>query len=195
MELPVYEMILSEDDKTKGPKLLSLVSHPAMLIDFAKFSASPKPNVKFIIQSEEQRIIFGPLLIPELPVYRNEFGKEFFLKISAPTIAEYSIRMSQMPDPNLFDVNHSQQPIDGVVMFEKAITNPDRFPVAAGYEDLPIGTLFAASKVYNDQVWAKIKAGEINGYSIDANFSDFKKAESLDKSTVDAEINHILTNS
>jgi hypothetical protein len=192
MEIPVYEMILSED--AVGHKMLSLVDKPAMLINWVKFNESPQPNVKFKIENEEQRIIFGPVLIPNLPVYRNENGKEYFLKISPETILQYAIKLSKDGKQNLFDVQHNQEAIDGVTMFEQVVTSKERFPFAVGFEDLPIGTMFAASKIDNDQLWSRIKSGELAGYSIDAIFDDFKRVESLDEAEVDREIKEILTN-
>ena len=40
-----------------------------------------------------------------------------------------------------------------------------------GY-DLPIGTWMLTSYIENDDVWAKIKAGEVKGYSIEGVYTD-----------------------
>ena len=47
-----------------------------------------------------------------------------------------------------------------------------------GFEKLPEGTWFLTGKVNSDEVWAKIKSGEITGVSIDGLFktTDVKAA-------------------
>lgn len=190
MELPVFEMVLSEEDKDKGHKILSLVEKPAMLINWAKFS-EPK-EVKFKIEDEEQRIIFGPVLIPDMPVRRVEYGKEFYLTIKPETILKYAIKMAEDRKSTTFDTNHDGNLINGVTIFETIVTNPNRVPSVVGFEDLPMGTMFATSKVNNDETWAKIKSGELNGYSIDALFSDFRPVELLDERVIQKEIKEFL---
>lgn len=192
MEIPVYEMTLSEEDKTKGHKILSLVSKPAMLINWVKFSENPEANVKFKIQDEEQRIIFGPVLIPDLPVIREENGIKYYLTIKPDTILKYAIRLAEERKSTTFDINHDQNIVNDVVMFEVVVTSKDRFPKAVGFEDLPIGTMFASTKINNPETWEKIKSGELNGYSIDANFSDFVPVEDMGEKEINAEIKNIL---
>ena len=38
--------------------------------------------------------------------------------------------------------------------------------------DVPVGTWMVSMKVYNDDVWAKVKAGELHGFSIEGYFAD-----------------------
>jgi len=191
MDYPVYEMVLSEDDKTKGHKILSLVNKPAMLINWVKFSET-NPEVKFKIQDEEQRIIFGPVLIPNLPVKREEDGKIFYLTISPETILKYAVRLAEERKSTTFDINHDQNIINGVIMFETVVTSPERFGNPVGFETLPMGTMFAACKVNNDEVWARIKNKEVNGYSIYAQFSDFVPVEEIGEKEINKEIKNIL---
>lgn len=192
MENLIYELVLSEEDKTKGHKILSLVDKPAMLINWVKFSENPDTNIKFKIQDEEQRIIFGPILIPNLPVIREDNGVKYYLTIKPETILKYAVRLAEERKSTTFDINHDQNVIDGVVMFETVVTSNERFPYAVGFEDLPIGTMFVASKVNNDDTWNRIKSGELNGYSIDANFSYFKPIEEMTEKEINKEIKNIL---
>ena len=40
-----------------------------------------------------------------------------------------------------------------------------------GYEDLPDGTWFIHAKVNNDEVWQKVKDGQIKGFSVEGLFN------------------------
>lgn len=189
MEIPVYKMELDPNEPKLGMKIMSMVDAPAIMVNWVKFKDSNQ--VKFAIDSEEQRIVFAPALIPDMPIYRNVGGKEFYLTIDAPTIQETAIKFAKDNLNNNLDINHDGNVIGDVTIFESFITSPNRVQAAKGFEELPIGTWFIAAKVNNDEVWNKIKAGELNGFSIDALFS-FKKAESVDTIDVDKTIDEIL---
>lgn len=189
MEIPVYKMELDPNEPKLGMKIMSMVEAPAIMVNWVKFKDSNQ--VKFAIDSEEQRIVFAPALIPDMPIYRNIGGKEFYLTIDAPTIQETAIKFAKDNLNNNLDINHDGNVIGDVTIFESFITSPNRVQAAKGFEELPIGTWFIAAKVNNDEVWNKIKAGELNGFSIDALFS-FKKAESVDTIDVDKTIDQIL---
>ena len=189
MEIPVYKMELDPNEPKLGMKIMSMVDAPAIMVNWVKFKDSNQ--VKFAIDSEEQRIVFAPALIPDMPIYRNMGGKEFYLTIDAQTIQETAIKFAKDNLNNNLDINHDGNVIGDVTIFESFITSPNRVQSAKGFEELPIGTWFIAAKVNNDEVWNKIKAGELNGFSIDALFS-FKKAESVDTIDVDKTIDQIL---
>ena len=62
------------------------------LIDFVCFSKD-KNIVNFSIQSEEERIITGPIMIPDYPIIRNVDGYQFYVKYSRETIKEMAEKM------------------------------------------------------------------------------------------------------
>ena len=190
MQVPIYKLTLSEDKK--GLNILSLVDEPAIMEEWVKFNNQKEIETKFSIQDEEQRIIFGPVLIPDLPVYRNDKKRgSYYLTIEKETIVQFALNSSRDNKMNLYDVQHSEQPVDGVVMLEQVITDKKRFPHAVGFEHLPVGTLFRTSKVVNEDVWNRIKNRELNGYSIDAVFG-IEPVEILDDKIIDSEIKNIL---
>lgn len=188
MEIPVVQMKLKTNGK--GLKVMSLVESPAIQVDWVKFNKE-KDRVQLAIQDEEQGIIFGPALIPDLPIYRNFNGKELYLTIDKETIKEVAIQASKDKVFNNFDINHDGNLLNGVTMFEVVVTDKNRFPKAVGFEDLPEGTMFITSKVNDKAVLDRIKSGELRGYSIDALF-DFETAEMLDEKVIESEIKEIL---
>ena len=181
-------MILDPDKEGMGMKIMSMVSDPAIMVSWAKFSDN---EIKLSIQDEEQRIVFGPALIPNLPIKRAIMGQVFFVSIDEENILNTAIKFQKDGIANKADTNHDQNLLSGVTYFETFVTNPDRVQVVKGFESLPMGTWFLSAKVENDAQWAKIKSGEITGFSIDANFS-FELAEQVDNRDVQAAVKNIL---
>jgi hypothetical protein len=89
------------------------------------------------------------------------------------------------------DIEHSSKLIDGVTFFESVLLNNERFATAKGFEGLPEGTWFLTGKVESDDVWTKIKSGEVNGVSIDGLF---KTAEVNKVTMSDEQVIKIINN-
>lgn len=173
MEIPTFKMVL--DDSAQGLKLMSLVDSPAIMVTWAKFN---EQEIKLSIQDEDQRIVFGPALIPDLPIKRSIMGEVFFVSIDRENILKTAIKFQKDNLANQLDVNHNQQVLEGLTIFETFVTDENRVTMANGFESLPMGTWFITAKVNNDETWAKIKSGELTGFSIDGLFS-FKQYETL----------------
>lgn len=190
MEYPHYKLTLIPNEQELGMKIMSMVETPAIMVNWVKFNES-KP-IKFEIQNEEQRIVFAPALIPELPIKRVNGDQTFFVSIDRENILQTAIKFAKDNLANKLDVNHSEQVLPGITIFESFITDENRVTMAKGFEDMPLGTWFITAKVNNDEVWEKIKAGELNGFSIDALFK-FEKSEELDTQEIQAITKQILS--
>lgn len=175
MEIPTFKMVLDDADTGLGLKLMSVVDNPAIMVTWAKFN---EQEIKLSIQNEDQRIVFGPALIPDLPIKRSIMGETFFVSIDRENILKTAIKFQKDNLANKLDMNHSQQVLNGLTIFETFVTDENRVTMAKGFESLPMGTWFITAKVNNDEVWAKMKSGELNGFSIDGLFS-FKQDETL----------------
>jgi len=175
MEIPTFKMVLNPDDEGLGLKLMSVVDNPAIMVTWAKFN---EQEIKLSIQDEDQRIVFGPALIPDLPIKRSIMGEKFFVSIDRENILKTAIKFQKDNLANKIDENHSQNILSGITIFETFVTNENRVQLVKGFESLPMGTWFIGAKVNNDDIWGKAKRGELNGFSIDGLFS-FKQAEDL----------------
>ena len=131
-------------------------------------------NIAFKIENEEERIISGPLMLAETPIYRNskQFG-EHFIKFSAETIKQIAIKFSKKGYHGNVNIMHSEDmQVDGLVMFESFITDSKRgiMPMK-GFEDAPDGSWFGSFYVENDQVWEAVKLGVVKGFSVEGIFN------------------------
>jgi hypothetical protein len=126
---------------------------------------------------DEKRIVIGPAMIPDLKIFRKDVdGNPYYVFFSADTIkliAEKYMRNKYL-DNN--DEMHNGKAIQDVYVYESWIKEYDEDKSNKyGYADLPIGTWFVAMKVRNDNVWNKIKAGELKGFSVSGYFEEIAK--------------------
>ena len=189
MELPIKKAIIDVEDSEMGLKTVSLVSDPAIQINWIKFNK--QSEIKLAIQNEDKRIIFTPVLIPNQLIYRNIAGEEFNLMFDKETIELVEQKWVKDNLSSAVDIEHSSKLIDGVTFFESVLLNNERFATAKGFEGLPEGTWFLTGKVESDEVWSKVKSGEINGVSIDGLF----KTAQVNKVTMsDEQVIKIINN-
>lgn len=181
MNLPIYELKINEtmtDDAEVS--FIAFVDKPAIKRDFLAF----KDAIKFEIVSEEQRIVTGPLMIPEQLIYRNSqnFG-EHYVKFSTKTIQEISIKFAKKGYQKNVNIMHEEGlQADGVTMFESFISNAARGikPISA-FTDLPDGTWFGSFYVENPAVWDLVKAQKVRGFSVEGMFDYEKPASKEDQ--------------
>ena len=189
MELPIKKAIIDVEDSEMGLKTVSLVSDPAIQINWIKFNK--QSEIKLAIQNEDKRIIFTPVLIPNQLIYRNIAGEEFNLMFDKETIELVEQKWVKDNLSSAVDIEHSSKLIDGVTFFESVLLNNERFATAKGFEGLPEGTWFLTGKVESEDVWSKVKSGEINGVSIDGLF----KTAQVNKVTMsDEQVIKIINN-
>lgn len=137
----------------------------------------------FAIQSEDERIITGPLMVPEQLIYRNNerFG-EHYVKFTAETIRQIAIKFAKKGYQKNVNLMHDSemQPKD-VTMFESFISDSTRGikPMEA-FSDLPDGTWFGSFYVENPEVWKLVKEGQVRGFSVEGLF-DYETPESLEE--------------
>lgn len=127
----------------------------------------------FAIQSEDRRIITGPLMVPEQLIYRSNtrFG-EHYVKFSADTIQQIAIKFHKKGFQKNVNLMHDAAlQVDGVTMFESFITDPSRgINPPQSFSDLPAGTWFGSFVVENEDVWKMIKEGKVKGFSVEGMF-------------------------
>ena len=180
MEFPIYELRISEDlDDNAEVSYVALVDRPAIQRNWNAF----KQNFKFEIVSEEKRIISGPLMLSDSPIYRNDATHgEYYVVFSKDTIFKIAQKFFKKGYQNNVNLMHDQsQQVDGITMFESFISDKERgISPMKGFEDAPDGSWFGSFKVDNDEVWAKVKSGEFKGFSVEGIF-EYSKAKTKEQ--------------
>lgn len=135
----------------------------------------------FVIQDEEQRIISGPLMLADTPIYRNDAIRgEYYVVFSADTIKQIAQKFFKKGYQNNVNLMHNSGDVqEGLTMFESWIVDKKRgIQPMVGFEDVPDGSWFGSYKVENDEAWNKVKSGEVLGFSVEGNFL-YKEQEQM----------------
>lgn len=171
MELQVYK---AEIDPSLTSDLevnfIGLVDRPAIEKNFQAFK---EHKAKFAI-NEEKRIISGPAMIADMPIYRkdDQLGEYYvvFDKPSIQSIVEKFAAKGFMQKFNLF--HDAQQQVSDVTIFNSFLTDTALGITApAGFENTAEGSWFISAKVNNDTVWEKVKSGIVKGFSVEGLFA------------------------
>jgi len=140
-------------------------------------------RLSFAIQNEDERIITGPLMIPEQLIYRNNerFG-EHYVKFSAETIRQIAIKFAKKGYQKNVNLMHdADMQVNGATMFESFISDSSRgVKPMEQFSDLPDGTWFGSFYVENPEVWKLVKEGNVRGFSVEGMF-DYEVPESMDE--------------
>lgn len=163
--IPILNAVLTNEDEIE---LISFVDSPAIMRNFVYFNDNENKDIFQIkLSNEEQRIVVAPAMIPDILIYRNQNGKEFYTRFSKEEIKKIQYQYAKDGNFNKSNLNHKMK-LDGIVMLENWIKESSNDKSSDyGFSDLPVGTWFTVYKIDNEDLWKKIKAGEINGLSIE----------------------------
>ena len=166
MDLPFIEFKLTDD--VEGLQAIALVDRPAIGVNYQAFETQ-----KFEVINEEQRIVMGAAMIPDLPIYRRDDSGEYYAIFKKETIKALVQKYFKESKQGSFNEEHDQFKIlDGVYVYQSFITD-EKLGISAprGFENIADGTWFIAAKVDNDEAWAKVKEdGLLKGFSVEGIF-------------------------
>ena len=172
MEIQIYKAEIDPSlDSDLEVTYIGLVAMPAIKKNFLMFKKEEgKIRLTF---NEEKRIISGPAMIADMPLFRenDRLGKFYvvFDKQAIQSIAEKFAAKGYLKNFNLF--HDPLQKVSDVVIFNSFISDKEiGISPMSGFEDLPDGSWFISAKVNNEDTWNRIKAGEIKGFSVEGLF-------------------------
>ena len=158
-------------NKNKGVYAISLVEDPAIEEYFVQMSKDYE--VKLAEIDREKRLFMTPVLIPNQKILRlDDNGNAFNIVFPAETIQMAQQAFQKNGFQNESTLEHDiNLKLDGVTFVESWIKEDEVHDksVMKGFNQ-PIGTWFTIFRVDDDEVMAKIEAGEIKGVSIDGAF-------------------------
>lgn len=170
--LPVYLLSIPEDSEQGGFTFTALVKDPAIEIPGfnGKFVAFDKQlPVKFNISNEDKRIVSGPLVLADVPIYRkDEDGTEYYVVMNSQSTLNILQKLFRDEKTKAVNIQHDKA-VTGLYMFEAFLIDRHRMPPPVGYETLTDGSIFVSYKVTDDTIWNEIKAGTFQGFSFEGN--------------------------
>jgi len=166
----IVELIIDEKDEQSGIDAISVVMSPAIESNFIHLS---KHEILLKEVDAEKRIIMGAALIPDKQIYRkNDKTKdEYYIYFSKATIRKASELFLMNANQNNSTLEHSQK-LKGMSVVESWIIEGQNDKSKNYGFDLPKGTWMISMKVNNDEIWNKVKLGEVKGFSIEGYFAD-----------------------
>ena len=182
----ITELVISDDNEELSIDAISLVTSPAIEVDFV-FFGNDKHNLTFSKIDEEKRMLISPALIPNKQIFRYNpnTDSEYYVYFSTDTVRKASELYLKYNNHHKATYQH-QDRVAGVLTVESWIKEGDQDKSKMYGYDLPNGTWFVKMKIENNDLWKKIKAGELKGLSIEGYFVD--KMEKMSKTVTDEEI-------
>ena len=177
----IIELILDEEAAVNGIDAISIVEHPAIESNFIALK-DEKQEVKFATLDKEKRILMGPALIPNKPIYRRDGDKEFYVYFSEQTIRRAAELFLMKGNQNKATYEHEIE-LKGLSVVESWLVEDPAMDKANLYGLSPAkGTWMVSMKVENDDVWNDyVKSGSVQGFSIEGWFIDRKKRQQEQK--------------
>jgi len=174
--MKIVELILNEEELAHGIDAISIVSAPAIESNFIALKSQHK--VEFKTADADKRILLGPALIPDKPIYRNQDGEEFYCYFSQNTVKRASELYLMRGNQSNATLEHELK-IHGLSLVESWIKEDmvkDKSAIY-GMND-PVGTWMVAMKVDNGNVWEDyVKTGLVKGFSIEGFFAEKSKVK------------------
>jgi hypothetical protein len=141
-------------------------------VEWAQRKLSQIDKSKFAIQSEEKRIISGPIMLANVPIYRfDDIRGEYYVTFPPDTIFSIVKKMARKGLYKAVNTDHTNPVDEGVHMIELYLIDRERGVMPPkGYEDAEDGSAFASYLIDNEEIWTKVKAGEWKGFSVEGMF-------------------------
>lgn len=144
---------------------ISLVDEPAIEENFIYLSKDKQEQI--FLEKEDKHLIVGAVLVPNKPIYRNNGKEEFYIQFSKETIEH--LAYEYLMNGRMYSVTTDHKDIaDDICLVESWIKTSDNDKSNDYGMNLPIGTWIAAMKVENEEVWQRVKQGELKGFSIES---------------------------
>ena len=176
----IVELVIQDDNQELAIDAISLVTSPAIESEFV-FFGKEKNNLTFAKVDEEKRMLISPALIPNKQIFRHDpnTDSDYYVYFSKETVQKASELYLKHNNHHKATYQH-QDRVSGVLTVESWIIEDTKLDKSTLYGySLPVGTWMVKLSISNDEIWQKIKAGELKGLSIEGYFTN--KFESMQK--------------
>jgi len=122
---------------------------------------------------EDKQIITGPAMVPNQYIVREdeETGELFHVFFSPETVEKIAEKFLATSRHNNTDINHNDNVTTENTLIESwIVADPAQDKSKSLGFNVTKGTWMVSMKINNADTWQKIKAGELNGYSVTGQF-------------------------
>lgn len=188
----LVELVIDEKDELSGVDAISVVESPAIESNFVALKSE---EIKLAQVDTEKRILMGPVLIPEKPIYRRDGDYEYYIYFSKDTVNKASQLFFKKGNQNNWTLEHEKN-IKGLTVVESWIVEDTQKDKSSIYNlSVPVGTWMASVKVEDDTIWNDfVKTGKVKGFSLEGFFADkYDKKELSKQPSVIEQIKNLIT--
>jgi len=186
----IVELIIDPSEEELAIDCISLVSAPAIEENMVYMSKA-KNNLTLAKVDEDKRELISPALIPDKNIYRYnaEKDEDFYVYFSKETVKNCAYSFLRNNNHHKATLEH-QDRVSGVLTVESWIIEDPKIDKARLYGfELKKGTWMVKMKIENDDLWQKVKSGNIKGLSIEGYFtSKFQQMQEKEKEPTSEEI-------
>jgi hypothetical protein len=175
----IVELVIADDSEELTIDAISLVTSPAIEQDFV-FFGKENNNLTLAKVDEEKRMLVSPALIPNKQIFRYDPNTDsnYYVYFSKETVRQASELYLKHNNHHKATYQHEDR-VSGVLTIESWIKEGEQDKSKLFGFNLPDGTWFVKMKIENDEIWNKIKDGELKGLSIEGYF--INKMEKMGK--------------
>ena len=170
----IVELVIDEENEELAIDAISLVTEPAIMVDFLYFNKQKKNNVCLAKLDEEKQMLISPALIPNKQIFRydEKTGQEYYVYFSKETVRQAAHNYLKFQNNKNATIQHESK-VTGVFTVESWIVENEENDKSRTYSfDVPVGTWMVAMKIENKEVIQGIKDGILKGLSIEGYFVD-----------------------
>jgi len=165
----IIELIIDEENEFSGIEAISVVENPAIEEDFIALKKEP---VMLAEVDAEKRILMGAALVPNKKILRRGSDEDYYIYFSEETVRKASELFLKRGYQSNSTLEHNEK-LEGMTVVESWLVEDEKKDKSRKYGfDVPVGTWMVSMKVYNDDIWKKVKDGEVHGFSIEGYFAD-----------------------
>lgn len=156
---------------------ISMVEEPAIESDFVALAKQEEVEVK--LSSDERHICYGPALIPNKDIYRNNGEQEFYINFTEESIVKMSQDFMKEYRQKEVTLDHESEADEVYIVESWLVEDPYKDKANALGFNVPKNTWMIGMKVNNIEVWDRVKAGELKGFSVESMISleEFSKID------------------
>ena len=169
----IVELVIADDSEELAIDAISLVTSPAIETDFVYFGKE-KNNLTFAKVDEEKRMLISPALIPNKQIFRHDpnTSSDYYVYFSKETVQKASELYLKHNNHHKATYQH-QDRVSGVLTVESWIIEDSKLDKSTLYGfSLPVGTWMVKMHITNEEMWQKVKSGELKGLSIEGYFTN-----------------------
>jgi hypothetical protein len=122
-------------------------------------------------------------MVPDISIPRIDAdGDKYFVRFSAETIKEICMKYFKEARTNDVNTDHEENSAGAYIYESWIVEDPltDKANTVYGYQ-VPVGTWMVTMKVDDKATWARIKSGELRGFSIEGILMDLEELEAKKK--------------